>query len=135
LLDSHASELKQSEFAHEAMVLRLEALLDLKRSGEALALLDSKSLSNVAASHTLLLTRARASRRRMGPVAQFVGLPVRGSTGGGQGRWFGGLAGYFNSSSRALASARSGSSCSARLMKMMARALSWDLWAMRPCRK
>ena len=40
------------------MVLRVEALLDLKRSGEALALLDGKSLSNVAASRTLLLTRA-----------------------------------------------------------------------------
>ena len=42
---------------------------------------------------------------------------------------------YFNSSSSALASARSGSSCSARFTKMMARALSWDLWAMRAWRK
>jgi hypothetical protein len=58
LLDSHSAELTQSTFVHEAMVLRVEALLDLKRSGEALALLDSKSLSNVAASRTLLLTRA-----------------------------------------------------------------------------
>ena len=33
-------------------------MLDLKRSGEALALLDRKSLSNVPASRTLLLTRA-----------------------------------------------------------------------------
>jgi len=58
LLDSHAAELTQSTLVHEAMVLRVEALLDLKRSGEALALLDRKSLSNVPASRTLLLTRA-----------------------------------------------------------------------------
>jgi hypothetical protein len=58
LLDLHAAELTQSAFVHEAMVLRVEALLGLKRSGEALALLDGKSLSDVAASRTLLLTRA-----------------------------------------------------------------------------
>ena len=58
LLDLHAGEISQSAFVHEAMVLRVEALLGLKRSGEALALLDGKSLSDVAASRTLLLTRA-----------------------------------------------------------------------------
>ena len=58
LLDLHAAELTQSAFVHEAMVLRVEALLGLRRSGEALALLDGKSLSDVAASRTLLLTRA-----------------------------------------------------------------------------
>ena len=58
LLDLHAAELTQSAFVHEAMVLRVEALLGLKRSGEALVLLDGKSLSDVAASRTLLLTRA-----------------------------------------------------------------------------
>ncbi len=58
LLDLHADELTQSAFVHEAMVLRVEALLDLKRSGEALELLDGRSLSDVAASRTLLLTRA-----------------------------------------------------------------------------
>jgi hypothetical protein len=41
------------------MLLRVEALLDLKRSKEALDLLDSKALSSVAASRTLLLTRAQ----------------------------------------------------------------------------
>jgi hypothetical protein len=59
LLDSHAAELGQSALVHEVMLLRVEALLDLKRSGEALALLDGKALSNVAASRTLLLTRAQ----------------------------------------------------------------------------
>lgn len=59
LLDLHAAELTQSAFVHEAMVLRIEALLDLKRSDEALALLDGQALSEVAASRTLLLTRAQ----------------------------------------------------------------------------
>jgi hypothetical protein len=58
LLDFHAAELGQSALVHEVMLLRVEALLELKRSGEALALLDGKSLSNVAASRSLLLTRA-----------------------------------------------------------------------------
>jgi hypothetical protein len=68
LLDAHAAELTRSAFVHEAMVLRVEALLDLKRSDEALALLDGKSLSNVAAARTLLLTRAelRATAGRCG---------------------------------------------------------------------
>jgi hypothetical protein len=59
LLDLHAAELGQSALVHEAMLLRVEALLDLKRSGEVLALLDGKALSSVAASRTLLLTRAQ----------------------------------------------------------------------------
>lgn len=59
LLDFHAAELGQSALVHEVMLLRVEALLELKRSGEALALLDGKSLSNVAASRSLLLTRAQ----------------------------------------------------------------------------
>jgi len=59
MLDLHAAELGQSALVHEAMLLRVEALLDLKRSGEALALLDGKALSNVAASRSLLLTRAQ----------------------------------------------------------------------------
>jgi len=59
LLDLHAAELGQSTLVHEVMLLRVEALLDLKRSGEALALLDGKALSNVAASRSLLLTRAQ----------------------------------------------------------------------------
>ena len=59
LLDLHAAELGQSALVHEAMLLRVEALLDLKRSKEALALLDGKALSSVAASRTLLLTRAQ----------------------------------------------------------------------------
>lgn len=58
LLDAHADELAQGAFVHEAMLLRVEALLSLKRSREALALLDGKSLSNLAAARTLLLTRA-----------------------------------------------------------------------------
>jgi hypothetical protein len=59
LLDRHSAEIGQSVLVHEAMLLRVEALLELKRSGEALALLDGKSLSNVAASRSLLLTRAQ----------------------------------------------------------------------------
>jgi hypothetical protein len=59
LLDLHAAELGQSALVHEAMLLRVEALLDLKRSSEALDLLDGKALSSVAASRTLLLTRAQ----------------------------------------------------------------------------
>lgn len=59
LLDLHAAELGQSALVHEAMLLRVEALLDLKRSKEALDLLDSKALSSVAASRSLLLTRAQ----------------------------------------------------------------------------
>jgi outer membrane PBP1 activator LpoA protein len=58
LLDGHAVELRQSAFVHEAMLLRVEALLSLRRSDEALELLDGKALSNLAASRTLLLTRA-----------------------------------------------------------------------------
>jgi tetratricopeptide (TPR) repeat protein len=58
LLDRHAAALDQSPLVHEAMLLRVEALLALKRSDEALSLLDRKSLSNVAASRTLLLARA-----------------------------------------------------------------------------
>jgi hypothetical protein len=58
LLDLHAAELRESAFVHEAMLLRVEALLSLKRSGEALDLLEGKALANVAASRTLLLTRA-----------------------------------------------------------------------------
>jgi hypothetical protein len=58
LLDRHAAELRQSALVHEAMVLRVEALLSLKRSDEALDLLDGRALSKVAASRALLLTRA-----------------------------------------------------------------------------
>jgi tetratricopeptide (TPR) repeat protein len=58
LLDRHAAELGRSAFVHEAMLLRVEALLSLKRSDEALDLLDGKVLSNLASSRALLLTRA-----------------------------------------------------------------------------
>ena len=80
LLDLHAAELGQSAFVHEAMLLRVEALLDLKRSGEALALLDGKSLSNVAAARTLLLTRAElraAAGRYADSLADFDAVLAR----------------------------------------------------------
>ena len=57
LLDRHATQLGKSVFAHEALLLRVEAMLALGRKGEVLRLLDGAALTDVAASRSLLVTR------------------------------------------------------------------------------
>jgi hypothetical protein len=66
LLDRHATQLGKSAFAHEALLLRVEAMLALGRKTEVLRLLDSTSLTDVAASRSLLVTRGelRAAANR-----------------------------------------------------------------------
>jgi hypothetical protein len=59
LLDRYKAELAQNALGHEALILRVEALLDLGRDSEVLRLLDGTALSEVAASHWLLVTRGR----------------------------------------------------------------------------
>jgi hypothetical protein len=58
LLDRYAPRLDNSAFRHEALLLRVEALLKLNRQPDVLRLLDATPLAGVAASRTLLLTRA-----------------------------------------------------------------------------
>jgi hypothetical protein len=58
LLDRYAPKLDKSAFRHEALLLRVEALLKLNRQLDVLRLLDATPLAGVAASRTLLLTRA-----------------------------------------------------------------------------
>jgi hypothetical protein len=66
LLDGHDRDLARDGFGHEALILRVEALLALGRRAEVLRLLDRASLTDVAASRALLVTRgelrAAASR-------------------------------------------------------------------------
>ncbi len=66
LLDSYDDELSKGGFGHEALILRVEALITLGRRAEVLRLLDGISLADVAASRALLVTRgelrAAASR-------------------------------------------------------------------------
>ena len=66
LLDRHATQLGKSAFAHEALLLRVEAMLALHRGDEVLQLLDGAALTDVAASRSLLVTRgelrAKANR-------------------------------------------------------------------------
>ncbi len=66
LLDRHGSALARNALGHEALILRVEALLALDRQGEVLRLLDGAALSDVAASHSLLVTRGelRAAAHR-----------------------------------------------------------------------
>lgn len=66
LLDRHAGDLEKSSVSHEALLLRVEAMLKLNRQTEVLQLLDTAPLAGVAASRTLLLTRGelRASAGR-----------------------------------------------------------------------
>jgi hypothetical protein len=66
LLDRHATQLGKSAFAHEAMLLRVEAMLALHRGDEVLRLLDGADLTDVAASRFLLITRGelRSSANR-----------------------------------------------------------------------
>lgn len=58
LLNRHAPTLDKSSLRHEALLLRVEAMLKLNQKPEVLRLLESTPLSGVAASRTLLLTRA-----------------------------------------------------------------------------
>lgn len=66
LLDRHGSALARNALGHEALILRVEALLVLGRQGDVLRLLDGAALSDVAASHSLLVTRGelRAAAHR-----------------------------------------------------------------------
>ena len=66
LLDRHGPALATYALGHEALILRVEALLALGRQGEVLRLLDGAALSDAAASHSLLLTRGelRAAAHR-----------------------------------------------------------------------
>ena len=59
LLDRHAALLEQSPYRHEALLIRAEALLALRRDSDLLRLLDDTALTDVAASRTLLTTRGR----------------------------------------------------------------------------
>jgi hypothetical protein len=67
-LDGHSGELERGGLAHEVLILRVEALLALDRRPEVLRLLDGASLTDVAASRALLVTRGqlRAAANRCG---------------------------------------------------------------------
>ena len=74
LLDRQATRLDQSPYRHEALLIRVEALLALKRDADLLRLLDGMPLAEVAASRTLLATRGRlraAAKRCAEAVADF----------------------------------------------------------------
>jgi Flp pilus assembly protein TadD len=74
LLDREAARLDNSPYRHEALLVRVESLLALKRDADLLRLLDRTSLDDVAASRTLLSTRGRlraAARRCAEAVADF----------------------------------------------------------------
>lgn len=66
LLDRHAGDLEKSSVSHEALLLRVEAMLKLERQTEVLKLLDAAPMAGVAASRALLLTRGelRAAANR-----------------------------------------------------------------------
>ncbi len=82
-LDGHAGELAHGGLAHEALILRVEALLALDRRTEVLRLLDGASLSDVAASRALLVTRGqlRAAANRCGDGIGDFDLVLARSTG------------------------------------------------------
>jgi hypothetical protein len=74
LLDRQATIFEQSPYRHEALLIRVESLLALKRDAELLHLLDGMPLAEVAASRTLLTTRGRlraAAQRCTEAVADF----------------------------------------------------------------
>jgi hypothetical protein len=74
LLDRQASRLDRSPYRHEALLVRVEALLALKRDADLLRLLDGTLLDDVAASRTLLTTRGRlraAAQRCAEAIADF----------------------------------------------------------------
>jgi outer membrane PBP1 activator LpoA protein len=74
LLDQQATRLNQSPYRHEALLIRVEALLALKRDRDLLRLLDGAPLVDVAASRSLLVTRGRlraAAKRCTEAVTDF----------------------------------------------------------------
>jgi hypothetical protein len=81
VLDLHGAELDQSAYAHEALLVRVEILLSLHRPGEVLRLLDTTPLADVAASHSLLVTRGklRAAADRCGEGLGDFDLVLAGS--------------------------------------------------------
>ena len=74
LLDRQATRLDASPYRHEALLVRVESLLVLKRDADLLRLLDGTPLDDVAASRTLLSTRGRlraAAQRCAEALADF----------------------------------------------------------------
>jgi hypothetical protein len=66
LLDRRADELAKGPYSHEALLVRVDALLALHREDDLLGLLDRTNLSDVAAARALLYTRGhlRAAAHR-----------------------------------------------------------------------
>jgi hypothetical protein len=66
LLDQHRNTLAGQAFAEESLLLRVEAMLALGERGKVLRLLDRTSLTDLAVSSTLLITRGelRAAANR-----------------------------------------------------------------------
>jgi hypothetical protein len=58
LLDAHSAELARGSLGHEALLVRVEALLALHRQSEVLRLLDATVLTDVAAARSLRIVRA-----------------------------------------------------------------------------
>jgi hypothetical protein len=71
LLDLHAGDLEKSSVSHEALLLRVEAMLKLERQAEVLKLLDATPMAGVAASRALLLARGEL-RAAAGRCAEAV---------------------------------------------------------------
>jgi hypothetical protein len=59
ILDRHAREIEGNAFAHEALLLRVEAMLSQGRQDEVLRLLDGIPLTGAAASRSLLILRGQ----------------------------------------------------------------------------
>jgi hypothetical protein len=81
LLDSHDGELMKEGFGHEALILRVEALIALGRRAEVLRLLDGTSLTSVAAWQSLLVRRGelRAAANRCAEGIDDFGLVLERS--------------------------------------------------------
>lgn len=81
VLDGHQSVLEQGALAHEALIVRVEALLLLRRDVEALHFLDLATLGNVAAQRPLLLTRGelRAAHGRCAEALEDFALVLAAS--------------------------------------------------------
>jgi outer membrane PBP1 activator LpoA protein len=81
LLDAHQAELSRGSFNHEALLVRVEALLALHQEPEALRLLDATTLAHVAAWRSLRLTRAelRASAGRCTAALEDFDLVLAGA--------------------------------------------------------
>lgn len=74
LLERNAAAMTRSGLGQEVVILRVEALLALGREAEVLRLLDGTALTDVAASHSLLVTRGRlraAAKRCVDGVGDF----------------------------------------------------------------